>query len=186
MRKLPKEESFKYRTRPSTKKEAYDRRWQELNPDKTRAAQAKYEAANPNRHAEYRKKNPTACRDASRRFRERHKSHVQTNLKVYRRLSRYGMSETQYDYLRWVQNGVCAICRKTCSMSSVLSVDHSHDSGAIRGLLCKLCNSAIGLLRDDPQVVRAAADYLERASPRIDPTRLELLLVALNRMARNI
>jgi hypothetical protein len=42
-----------------------------------------------------------------------------------------------------------------------LAVDHSHETGAFRGLLCHSCNRAIGLLGDDPARLRAAAEYLE-------------------------
>lgn len=41
-------------------------------------------------------------------------------------------------------------------------MDHCHDSSRIRGLLCHTCNSGIGKLRDNPELLRKAADYLER------------------------
>lgn len=46
-----------------------------------------------------------------------------------------------------------------------LALDHDHATGRFRGLLCSRCNFAIGMLRDDPERCRAAADYLERAVP---------------------
>jgi len=42
-------------------------------------------------------------------------------------------------------------------------VDHDHATGIIRGILCGRCNMAIGLLRDDPKIIRAVADYLEKS-----------------------
>jgi hypothetical protein len=40
-------------------------------------------------------------------------------------------------------------------------LDHDHDHGFVRALLCQRCNFALGLLRDDPGLMRAAADYIE-------------------------
>ncbi len=55
------------------------------------------------------------------------------------------------------QGGHCAICPRADS----LHLDHSHVTGRVRGFLCQRHNMGIGLLDDDPAVLRAAADYLE-------------------------
>lgn len=70
----------------------------------------------------------------------------------------------QYDEIFVSQNGVCAICGggPIVSRFKNLSVDHCHSTNVIRGLLCGLCNPAIGLMQDDPARLRAAADYLEK------------------------
>ncbi|MFC5359558.1 endonuclease VII domain-containing protein [Azospirillum himalayense] len=60
------------------------------------------------------------------------------------------------------QGGVCAICRLVPEGN--LHVDHSHTTGCVRGLLCRKCNTAIGLLQDDPQILKEAAIYLTRSS----------------------
>lgn len=62
------------------------------------------------------------------------------------------------------QGGVCAICRRP-SDPAPLHVDHDHRTGAIRGLLCSPCNTAIGLLGDDPDRMMAAAAYLREHRP---------------------
>ena len=55
------------------------------------------------------------------------------------------------------QGGTCAICQS----APAEHVDHDHDTGAVRALLCFNCNGGLGQFRDDPAVLRAAADYVE-------------------------
>lgn len=81
----------------------------------------------------------------------------------------FGISADDYTRLAASQNGVCAICRKPETDTNrgrvkALAVDHNHQTKVVRGLLCSACNKAIGFLRDDPMLVRAVAEYLERAS----------------------
>ena len=80
---------------------------------------------------------------------------------------KYGITVGQYEALLAAQGGVCAIClmpetRCVGGSLSPLAVDHiDTESGpVVRGLLCHRCNRAIGLLRDEPDVLRRAADYV--------------------------
>lgn len=60
------------------------------------------------------------------------------------------------------QGGVCAICSTPENgRYSNLSIDHNHDTNEIRGLLCNNCNRGIGLLKDNPKLMRKAANYVE-------------------------
>jgi hypothetical protein len=74
---------------------------------------------------------------------------------------RYGITMVQYEQaLEW-QGGRCAICLNR-PRSRKLAVDHDHKTGAVRGLLCSRCNHRmLGAAREDPEVLRRAADYLE-------------------------
>lgn len=72
---------------------------------------------------------------------------------------RYGVTEEQYNELLEKQGGVCAICRKV--PDERLCVDHVHDlTKRVRGLLCKPCNQALGLLKDNPEFVLRLHSYL--------------------------
>jgi hypothetical protein len=67
------------------------------------------------------------------------------------------------------QNGVCVVCRqpetKVINGKVLkLAVDHDHETGKVRGLLCMACNIAIGYLQNDPLRARSVAEYLERCS----------------------
>ncbi len=58
-------------------------------------------------------------------------------------------------------HGSCDICGgQNVKGRTRLTIDHDHESGAFRGLLCSNCNTAIGLLRDNPKLAVAAASYL--------------------------
>ena len=74
--------------------------------------------------------------------------------------SKYGMTLDEYDELFDSQGGVCAICEEREPQNKLLAVDHCHETGKIRGLLCSMCNTAIGKLKDDPNLLDRAADYL--------------------------
>lgn len=75
----------------------------------------------------------------------------------YHLTRRYGMTAAEADFLLEKQQGLCAICRR----ATATHVDHDHATGKVRELLCFNCNGGLGQFRDDPRVLRAAADYVE-------------------------
>lgn len=76
-----------------------------------------------------------------------------------RLLKRHGMTWDEYYALLNSQGGLCAICGKDLS-NARRSVDHCHERGHTRGILCGPCNTGIGLLRHDPQILVNAISYL--------------------------
>lgn len=97
---------------------------------------------------EYNRKNPDARRKVD-----------------YKR--KFGITLDEYNQMLKDQNGVCAICglvetskdHRTQEVRG-LAVDHDHSTGMVRGLLCTRCNTAIGLLSDDPKLLLKAISYL--------------------------
>jgi hypothetical protein len=81
-------------------------------------------------------------------------------------LARYGLTPDEYNAMLDRQGGVCAVCgaaaRRAHARDMRLVVDHHHETGQVRGLLCHRCNRAIGLLADDPVLMRRAIGYLLR------------------------
>jgi len=81
--------------------------------------------------------------------------------KKYRLKYRFGISLEEYDRLFEKQNGVCAICGEPANRRGSLDVDHDHDTGEIRGLLCWNCNTGIGKFKENAALLKRAAKYLE-------------------------
>jgi hypothetical protein len=74
----------------------------------------------------------------------------------------YGLTMDEYRSMLAAQGGACLICgRVPKPIGKSLAVDHDHDTGEVRGLICVICNRAIGQLGDCPTMLRRAADYLE-------------------------
>ena len=109
--------------------------WQRSHKDKVKEYDRRSHARNPVRRAEVMR----ACR-----------------LK-----RKYGLTRASYADMVAAQAGACAICWRVRK----LYVDHDHATGFTRGLLCQDCNIALGLARDNPAILRAAADYVEIPLP---------------------
>lgn len=84
-------------------------------------------------------------------------------------LRHYGLTLEEYEAKLQAQQKRCAICgepevlkNKRYGTSLSLSVDHDHDTGRVRGLLCTDCNHGLGQFKDSPELLEAAAAYLRR------------------------
>lgn len=96
-------------------------------------------------------------------YREKNKELIKKQQQEYEsihhtRLKRYNISKEEYINLLNKQNNKCVICKKIPNKK--LGIDHCHKTGKIRGLLCNNCNSALGFLNDDMELVKNAYDYL--------------------------
>ncbi|MEU9102717.1 endonuclease VII domain-containing protein [Streptomyces sp. NPDC048361] len=73
---------------------------------------------------------------------------------------KYGLTPAQLDALVADQQGICCICLSAPAQH----VDHCHETGRVRGVLCFSCNAALGQFKDRPDVMRRAATYVEGTS----------------------
>jgi hypothetical protein len=114
------------------------------------------------------RRDPVKHAEAASRYREKHADKVRARMaanyrrnatarKEYSRTRKYGLSPIQFSLLRVGQQNQCAICEKQMDSPHV---DHNHQTGEIRGLLCSFCNCGLGYFRDNPQSLRRAIDYL--------------------------
>ena len=116
--------------------------------------------------------NPEWAADLKRRLAEYHKTErgIENRKRSGRKChlkTKFGISLEEYDRMLSGQGGVCAICSGTNDRNGrggkvlPLSVDHCHDTGRIRGLLCATCNTAIHKAERDIQWFDAARMYLQ-------------------------
>ena len=76
---------------------------------------------------------------------------------------KYGITEEDYNRMFEAQRGRCAICGKhQQDMKRRLSVDHDHETGKVRALLCLGCNALVGRIETSPEVVEECYAYVER------------------------
>lgn len=137
----------------------YQREWHEKNPgksaeynrnqdrEKVKAYKRGWDARNPEKLLAYKEKQKAKYCS---------KTHRDKNLK---RL--YGLSQVDFDALLARQGGKCAACSSPRPGGQNWQVDHDHDTGRVRGILCKGCNIGLGQLGDDPYRVSALLNYLQ-------------------------
>lgn len=76
--------------------------------------------------------------------------------------NKYGITAEEFREMLFQQENKCAICGNEFLTSKAPCIDHDHETGKIRGILCNGCNSGIGFLKDSIENLRNAALYLER------------------------
>lgn len=100
-------------------------------------------------------------REAVRDPETRWKSNRKAALKA-----KYSLTPEDYEDMLVSQDGMCAICFREGfneATDKLLAVDHDHETGKVRGLLCQTCNQAIGFLKDDVNLLQNAIHYLNKA-----------------------
>ena len=124
----------------------YAKRWQEANAERVRDYQRQYRA------------------DHAQQFREGHLRRV------------FDLTGAEYQALLDAQGGGCALCGRAPRVGRSLHVDHNHETGAVRGLLCFRCNVGIGHLGEDTLRIADAIVYLARGRQALEPDRAERAL----------
>jgi len=85
----------------------------------------------------------------------------------------YGTSLEEFNKLLFNQNNCCKICNKEYTENKKFVIDHCHNTGKIRGILCNECNAAIGRLLDNSNLLKLAKEYLENPTTSIYPNCLK-------------
>jgi len=133
----------------------YSRRYRESHKEQIKATAQRYRETHKEQISEYGRRKWRTDPDL------REKRRLWQRKNVFKKV--YGISMADYEVMFERQGGACAICKRT---GLTLCVDHCHLTGEVRGLLCSQCNSALGFCRDDPALLRAAAEYLQAAHDR--------------------
>ncbi len=113
--------------------------------------------------AEYRLRRPGLAASHNKAYRLRHGPRALRMKREAEQRRKYGESAGELRVrLMSKQGNICAICDgPPGDKHGILCMDHCHVSGRVIGLLCGTCNSAIGLLMEDPNIIRRAADYVD-------------------------
>lgn len=154
------------------------RKWREAKADEINAKRRTRRAAAPEKYRQqkmdsyYRNRDATLVRqreyaarpESKRRARERCAEWAKRNPRGAtdaHRLRFYGLTPEQFDEMVEEQAGTCAICGQEPSDGKAFNVDHDHETGLVRALLCGNCNRGLGSFADDPERLRSAAAYLD-------------------------
>ena len=155
----------------SEEKKELQKKWREQNKEKLREYQRKAYKKNKERilayKEEYRQKHAERIRENQRNYNKRNANDtIHKEKKRHRALFRkYGITPERYFALEAAQNYTCALCARTADQErfGFLNVDHCHETGAVRGLLCTPCNHAIGILGDNAEGLRKALNYIGKS-----------------------
>lgn len=144
------------------------RRWREENPEAARNAERRRRLAvkaDPERLRKYREFQNNRDRSEYQSSPRWHEMKRRSDRGSWLRRN-YGIELADFERLMEQQGGVCAICGALppTGYYKQLAVDHCHETGAVRGLLCSDCNRGLGIFRDNPGRLERAAEYL-RSSP---------------------
>lgn len=116
----------------------------------------------------YVQKNKKRTMEYQKDYRKKHatdrKAYDAERVKLKSRLKQtYGITIEDWEGMFSSQEGRCAICGKHQSeVGKVFSVDHDHETGKVRGLLCHLCNMGLGSFQDDAELLENAMAYLDK------------------------
>lgn len=102
---------------------------------------------------EWRDANPDKCSSYGKK---KHDLHYHTREKWRQIEKKYGITQAEYTALLTAQGGHCAICPAT----EKLVVEHNHATGEVRGIVCRSCNTALGMSGDSPSRLLGLAQYL--------------------------
>lgn len=122
--------------------------WYRANPERAREKKRQWDQVNRDR--------------VNQQARERYRNDPTRDLNAKRKY-RYGVDGEMFGQMLVEQHGLCAICGEPPGRNR-LHVDHCHESGAVRGLLCARCNQGLGFFRDDPSLLAKAMRYLKKHS----------------------
>jgi hypothetical protein len=165
----------------------YQRRYREANREKAREYNKAYHAANREKRREYDRRRREQARAEKQATKQATPTHVVEARKVRKVLTtkafKYGLDAAAlsawYEKTWLAQKGRCPVCGVAFDgtpteftftgsgqkMAGRAVIDHNHDTGALRGLLCSSCNTLVGRIERDPSRAISAVDYVLAHEP---------------------
>jgi hypothetical protein len=136
------------------------------------AAERRHRVRRNREYQRERMKDPAYRAKINRQNRDRFRA-LPEHVRKEEGLKLYGLTYADYEAMLEAQGGVCAICgnheeqvMRKSGKRKALAVDHDHETGVVRGLLCNGCNTGIGHFREDPDRMEAAARFLRTAKQK--------------------
>jgi hypothetical protein len=108
---------------------------------------------------EYDKKHRKSKKEYDKKYREKNKGDKKEYQKKYTLKRSYGISTDQYNDMMNKQNGKCSICNEPLKKPNI---DHEHQTGYVRDILCHNCNTGIGYFKENPELLQKGIEYLEK------------------------
>lgn len=133
----------------------YLREYRQKNRDKLLEYKRQYRAENDDKIKNYRR----LTRERTKEWNKEYYILNKDRIRFYSIKRKYNLTKTEYLHLVDIQEGLCAICKKL-DKDGMLNVDHNHQTGKVRGLLCGLCNAFIGRIDDNAFIAKTLIDYL--------------------------
>lgn len=158
------------------KKNEYNKQYRLENKEKIKQQQQEYNKNNKEKIKEYYENNKESIKQKSKEYYNKNKKKISKSGKKYRlenkekikqrdwkyNLKKYNLTENEYYEILNNQNGCCKICKTNqIDLNTPLHIDHSHETGKIRGLLCNKCNQGLGLFNDDILLLTESIKYLQ-------------------------
>jgi len=102
------------------------------------------------------------CNECYKEYRKNNKKDEKEANRLYQKKTKYGITKEEYYNLFESQGNKCLICG--CEFNGRIKgvIDHNHNTGVVRGLLCQKCNSLLGMANEDPKILENAILYLKR------------------------
>lgn len=108
----------------------------------------------------WREENPEKVKEAEKKYRESNPEKVKLKMRKQALKRKYGMTMEDYEQMLKSQNGKCSICNE--EKQETLCVDHDHNTGKVRGLLCRHCNHVVGFAKDNIDILNNVINYLRK------------------------
>ncbi len=156
-----KKSKLKYGISPSEDPNGYQKRWREANLEHHKEWSRLNHLKHKEKHNAWTKNYYHQNREVYKKKAKEYRRKNPLQDRKARMKHDYGITWEQFVKMYMNQGFCCKLCGKPFGGYGDAFIDHDHATGKIRGLLHERCNIAIGFLRDDPEVARKAAKYLE-------------------------
>ncbi len=131
------------------RQKVYGKQYRSKNAERIK----QYRIDNKEKIKQYPSNSPEARKIVYEKYRKKH----QNKIRNYKLIKKYNITLEDYNSMYNKQNGMCCICN---TYYKELVVDHNHENGKVRGLLCDICNRGLGHFKENIETLQNAINYL--------------------------